>query len=542
MPTSTGLRLEHVSKSFDATRALDDASLNVEPGEIHGLVGLNGSGKSTLVKILSGYVTPEAGARCELWGQDLSFPVRSPATHGIAVVQQDLALSSGLDVTDNVHVASTAGGRRSPLSRVQRAAERKHLREFVTSLGWKLPVSRPVAELTSAEQAMVSIVRALRVAYVAGLNNCLLILDEPTAYLTSEDTNRLFAAVSSLIKNGSSAIIISHRLDDILSLTHRVTVLREGRVTGVEETSRLSKHRLSEMMAGRQLASLATSAQQNHTPSDSRTSRLQVAHLAYDGVPDLSLEVGAGEILGCTGLVGCGIGGLPYAITGLMPRSGEVRVHSHPIGPRVGSAVDAGITLVPENRLRQALWSRGTVTENLTVQRRSTARRRLLVRRSEMDGLTQRTLASENIVARGPRALIAELSGGNQQKVVIARALRQPALKVLILHEPTSGVDVGARAGIYHAIRQRSEEQGLAVLLCSSDIEEVALLSHRVLILVDGHIHAELAGDRVTADNIALACQAGAGSQPNGDHATGSAVPGAGCQATVTTQPDANRR
>jgi ribose transport system ATP-binding protein len=501
------LSLEMISKTFGATQALRGASLSVAHGEIHGLVGLNGSGKSTIIKILSGVLIPEPGARCHLWGSEIAFPIHFASSLGIAVVQQDLALNKELSVIDNMNVAGAVAPLRSLLSPVIRRNEIDKVNVLLSSLGWELPLKAKVADLEAGEQALVSIVRALSLARQQGNDRCLLILDEPTAYLTDADSERLFGAVKQLVARGSSAILVSHRLDDILQTCGRVTVLRDGEVVGVQETAQSTKSSLTSLMTGQTVVKQGSGDREVNQRTAPKSSRLRIDGVRTERLHGVTLSVDDGEILGCTGLRGTGFEELPYMIAGLIPHRGEIAVEDRAIGRNATQAANAGVAIVPEDRLGQALWSLGTVAENLDAGRRSGRFGKFFVRKSAVEGKSKELMTTYSVVAHGPRAFIKELSGGNQQKVVLARALRRKDVKLLVLQEATQGVDVEARRVLYGAVKERTRTSGLGVLICSTDLEELASMCDRVLVFSSGRITDELVGGDVTVDRIALACQ-----------------------------------
>jgi ribose transport system ATP-binding protein len=503
------LRLSGISKAFGSTQALCDASLTVLAGEMHGLIGLNGSGKSTLVKVLSGYLTPDrtTDARCQVWGEPTALPIASPERLGIAVVQQDLALCKEMSVADNINIAGALGTSTSPLTRVRHRDESRRLRATFKELRWDIDARSIVGKLTAGEQAMVSIARALIVAERRRAQGSILVLDEPTAYLTQEDSDKLFRAVRDLVAVGHAAIIVSHRLDDIQQLCHRVTVLRGGRVVCSAAIADVTKRSLTSMMTGQEALADPPRDSGGRRAAEPGRGVLELDGLSCGRARNVSLSLRKGEILGCTGLLGSGPEELPQAILGVSPRTGEVRLHGRELTRHTPSVVEAGIAIVPEDRLRKALWREGQVIDNLAldiVRRRGS--RRWFVRRRDIEQSTRSVMQQYGVVAPSTKSKMWQLSGGNQQKVVLARALESHQPDVLVLHEPTAGVDVDARASIYAFIRQKVAE-GLSVLLCSSDVEEVASLSHRILIFKDGEVIREMADDDFTPQSVAIACQ-----------------------------------
>jgi ribose transport system ATP-binding protein len=526
--------LRGVSKKYGSTRALESVDFSVRKGEIHGLVGFNGSGKSTLAKILSGAVTPEPGGRCILWGSDHALPLRLAVKHGIATVPQTLGLDKTLTVLDNVNIggvlARESGSRTWAL---RRRSEADRLRALLTELGWTLDPMTEVGQLSPGEQAIVAIVRAFASTQLRqpsshespGSRLACIILDEPTAYLTADDTARLFRALRRLVSHGNSAILISHRMADIFSVCERVTVLREGRVVAAESLDRTSVRSLTALMAGARTPVGAPSTsmvgrRQSPAGESSNVETIKpraafdqpvlvVRGLSAGRLRDFRLDGHRGEVVGCTGLIGSGIDELSYAIVGAIPRTGEVRINGQRIYRGPSEARRKGLVLVPADRADQALWSEGSLEENLCLTATGGGRRHMLyMSRRRYREAVKSTLEDYAVVARGPADKISELSGGNQQKLVVARALGAIGLKVLVLHEPTSGVDVGARASIYAMIKAHAE-RGLSVIVCSSDIEEIVQISDRIIIMVDGVAQDTFAGRSISVEAVALAASQG---------------------------------
>jgi ribose transport system ATP-binding protein len=505
----SALHLSGISKAFGSTQALWDASLSVNAGEVHGLIGLNGSGKSTLVKVLSGYLTPDRTtfAECRVWGKPVTFPVASPEHRGITVVQQDLALCKEMSVADNINVAGALGTATSPLTRVRHRDESRQLRDTFKRLRWDIDSSAIVGKLTAGEQAMVSIARALTIAERRRAEGSILVLDEPTAYLTQEDSDKLFAVVRDLVAAGHAAIIVSHRLDDIQQLCQRVTVLRGGIVVGSAAIRDVTKRSLTTMMTGQEVQADPPPVGQSLRSAASADAVLELDNLNCGRAHSVSLSLRQGEILGCTGLLGSGPEELPLAILGVRSRTGAVRLHGRALTTHTPSVVRSGIAIVPEDRLRKALWREGQVIDNLgldIVRRRGW--RQWFVRRRDISRSARHLIRQYGVVAPSAQSKMWRLSGGNQQKVVLARALESVRPEVLVLHEPTAGVDVDARASIYAFIRQKAAE-GLSVLLCSSDVEEVAALSNRILVFKDGEVIREMVDGGFTPQAVAMACQ-----------------------------------
>jgi ribose transport system ATP-binding protein len=524
------ITLSGISKRFGSTQALEAVDFSVRVGEVHGLVGLNGSGKSTLLKVLSGYVTPAAGAVCHLWGSHTALPIKFPWRHGIAFVPQTLALNRSLTVLDNVNVAGALRGDSSGAWLLRPKQEAQQLRDVFHDLGWSLDPGTEVRHLTPGEQAIVAITRAFTSTRLedgggtASRSSCV-VLDEPTAYLTQADTGRLLHAIGRLVSEGDSAILVSHRLDDVFATCQRVTVLREGRVVAVKEVKDTSKEQLVALMtgglartrpasaAGRRPAAGVRPNSDNSgrrsaadPPGDtSQAGSLVVRGLSSSRLQSLDLRVPRGVVVGCTGLVGSGIDELTYAVIGSARRGGEVLLDGRVIAANPEAARQAGLAVVPADRAGQALWVTGSLADNIDAPPEAVRWGGLYVSRRGVRRNVRSILDEYGVVARGPDDRVAELSGGNQQKLVIARALAMPGLKALVLHEPTSGVDVSARAAIHAMIRARVAA-GLAVLVSSTDIEEIVEISDQIVVLVNGHAAEKFTRSEASVDKVALAC------------------------------------
>jgi ribose transport system ATP-binding protein len=508
--TDVAVSIRGLDKSFGSQRALDDVSLEVPAGSVHGLAGANGSGKSTLVKVLSGYHEPDRYEACAVWGQDVALPLKDAATHGIVVVQQDMALAEDLTVLENVAIS---GGLHPPAGRgmpLRRGVERKELRRVLRELGWTnvAPDAR-IRDLTAAQRAIVAIVRAVTLGLRSGTTRVLLILDEPTAYLSDKDSRELFGLLDRMISAGNSAILVSHRLNDIVEHCDHATVLRDARVVG-RLTGKLEKAEIEDLMIGELAGRESLQARTRARKSAATRPRLTLKDFSCETARDVEVAIDPGEILGCTGLAGSGFEELPYGIAGVSWHTGTVSLDGASVAPgSIENAHAAGIGIVPDDRSARALWPVGSVAENLFMMEAPHGRLRyvrpMLKRRDR--AVARRTMVDYGVTTREPDASVNSLSGGNQQKVVLGRVLARRDLRLVILHEPTSGVDVGARTGIYNILRRRVQESGLAVLLCSSDLEEVALLSDRVIVFAGGRVVARIDESDIAEDRLSRAMQ-----------------------------------
>ena len=478
------LEVHALNKTFGPVQVLTDVELTVLAGEVHGLAGQNGSGKSTLIKILTGIYTPDSGARYHVDGQAMHLPVRWPEVHaaGISVVHQDLGLLDQLTVAENVCVGGFPTARL--LGRIDRGKRDRLTERTLARLGVDLEPSALVGTLTAAERAEVAIARALR-DHAAGSG--LIILDESTRALAGADLQRIHDLLRRVTADGSAAVMISHNLIELMGITDRMTILRDGRLAGAAlSTSELSEEEIARRMLGGTLE--ATNARSAHRATPEPT--VTVTGLAGKQIADVSFSLAAGEVLGITGLPGNGYEHIPYLLTGAEPATGgQVRTAS--TGSTASTTVDltragvrgclrAGIVLVPERRDRDGLAFEINVRDNISLpQLRRRGRPWFVARGWQREG-AESAVDELDIKPPTPSMLVKQLSGGNQQKVLLAKWLTTgPTL--LVLHEPTQAVDVGARADILHALR-RAATGGMAVILVSSEPEDLAATCDRVLI------------------------------------------------------------
>jgi ribose transport system ATP-binding protein len=461
-----------------------------------GLIGENGAGKSTLMRILGGVLAADAGTiRWE--GREVELrSVAEAAALGIGFVHQELNVLDNLDVAANLYLGREPvhGGALRLIDRKRMEAEASpHLRR----LGLSISPRTPVARLSIAQRQLVEIARAL--AQEARL----LILDEPTSSLTLAETDRLLETVAELRGHGVSVIYISHRLGEIERCADRVVALRDGRNAGELARQEIRHDAMVRLMVGRELRDLYVP-----TAGTPGQPRLEVRELRTTARPGqaITFSVAGGEILGLAGLVGAGRSELAQAIFGVEPPlSGEIRLDGQPLsirGPR--DAIDAGIYLVPEDRRGAGLVTEMTLRENVTLPGLRRYAPLSLIRRDRETAVAREQLAALRIKAPGVETKVGNLSGGNQQKVVLSRWLALEP-KVLIFDEPTRGIDVGAKAEIYRLMRDLAD-RGVAILMISSDMEEVLGVSDRVLAMHEGAITGELSRDRLSEEAVMALC------------------------------------
>lgn len=468
-----------ITKSFPGVRALDGVDLDVRAGEVHCLLGQNGAGKSTLIKVLAGAHQPDGGVIT--WrGEPVSLKSPIAAMRlGIATIYQELDLVEGLSVAENVflgHEPTTAG------FVVRRGDARREAAGLLRRLGHaEIDPARRVGDLSAAQQQIVSMARAL------SHEVRLIVMDEPSAALDPEETDNLLRIVGQLTADGVAVVYISHRLEEIRRIGDRVTVLKDGRaVAGGLPAKSMPTREIVALMTGRDVEYVFPPR-----PAEPRSGEpvLRVEGLARDGeFASVDLEVRPGEIVGLAGLVGSGRSEILETLYGARrPTAGRVTVDGRPLKPgSVPSAVSAGLGLAPEERKAQALLMLESVTRNVSVSTLPRFSRAGWLDRREERRAARETTRSLSLRPDNPDAQVRTLSGGNQQKAVLARWLLR-GCRVLLLDEPTRGVDVGARAELYAVIRRLADD-GLAVLLVSSEVPEVLGLADRVLVLREGRV------------------------------------------------------
>jgi len=478
--TSAAVRFENITKRFPGVQALDDVSLEIARGSCHALCGENGAGKSTLGKILAGIYEPDGG-RLFVDGREVAFTgPRDALAAGVGMVHQELAFCANLSIAENLCLAALPSER----GFVERSELFKRANTMLAEIGAELDVSRPLGELTTAQQQIVQIASAV------GSGARIVVFDEPTSSLSQVDAERLYELIDRLKQRGVTCIYVSHRMPEVFRLCDAVTVLRDGRHVGTRPSRELSETDLVQMMIGRAVS--------EYFPRPRRTAQseelLRVDALSLPGkFEDVSFTLHAGEVVGLAGLVGAGRSDVAAALFGIEPAaSGSIRV-----GGRVASvrtpreAIELGIGLVPEDRKRQGLVQSESGLRNTSLTILDRLSRFSWIDRARERGIAQQYFDRLRVRAPSVDTVVAGLSGGNQQKIVLARWLAAQS-KILILDEPTRGVDVGAKAEI-HALIGELAEQGAAILLISSELPELLNLSDRILVLRAGRMAGEVA-------------------------------------------------
>ena len=486
---ATVLELADVQKSFGAVRALRSASISVQAGSIHALIGENGAGKSTLIKIVAGVYHRDAGT-FRFQGDDVDFGSTAESkSAGIAVIYQEPTLFPDLSVTENIFMG------RQPLRsgrRIDRGAMHAEASALFERLGVSLDPRRPARGLSIADQQIIEIAKAI------SLDASLLIMDEPTAALSGVEVDRLFAVARSLRDEGRALVFISHRFDEVFALCDTVTVMRDGDYVSTQPIADTTVDQLVSLMVGREVADMYPK-----TPA-----RIGDVVLEVDGLESLgtfhgvTFSVRAGEIVGLAGLVGAGRSEIVRAVFGVDAYdAGTVRLLGKAVPPHdPRAAIRAGMAFVPEDRRKQGLVTEGSVARNIASGIRGGLARFGLLTTGAENKASGPWAAKLEVKTSALDMAAATMSGGNQQKVVIAKWLAtQP--KLLIIDEPTRGIDVGTKAEV-HRLLSDLAGQGLAVLMISSELPEVLGMADRVLVVCEGHITADIPRDEATPENV----------------------------------------
>lgn len=483
-------------KQFGGTQALNKARLSVRRGTVHALLGGNGSGKSTTIKILAGVYQADAGELSVL-GHDYdlqSYTSTTAQQAGLRFVHQDLGLFEELSIEENF--ALDAGYPRNAVGGVNWKALRKRVTRLLETYEIAARPEQAIHELRPADRTLVAIARALQDDDAGEL---VLVLDEPTASLAAAESNELLERVRKRADLGQTVIIVSHRLKEVLSVAHDFTIFRDGRVVGELIDSSPTEEELVQIMAGSLVKALRPTGSEQH---EHGPEVLTLSGINSGPLRDVNLTVHEGEIVGIAGLVGSGRSSILQAIFGeVHPQSGEMVLNGQPHHPQfIDQAVDAGVGMVPEDRGRDAAFADRSITENLSVAMLKEYWATKWMSRKREVKAAQELINQFSIKVSGPQALFSSMSGGNQQKTVIARWLQRKP-KLLLLDEPTQGVDVMSRADIYEVIRQAAQA-GTGVLVASSDMSELHALCDRIVFLRSGHIDFEVQAADLSVDEL----------------------------------------
>ncbi|MFB7946241.1 sugar ABC transporter ATP-binding protein [Kitasatospora phosalacinea] len=504
-----------IDKGFAGVHALRDVALTLRPGRVHALVGENGAGKSTLIKVLTGVHRPDAGT-IELGGTEREFRTPLEAQRaGVSSIHQEVNLVPMMSVARNLHLGREP--RRRGLLDLRRM--NREAAEVLLRYGVDADVTRPLRELGLGAQQMVALARAVQ------LDARVVVMDEPTSSLEPREVDTLFAVVRDLTARGTAVVYVSHRMDELYALCQDVTVLRDGRGVHTGPLADLPRRELVELMLGRTLVA-ARERGTRHVPDADAPPALRARGLTVrHRVHGVGFDVGRGEVLGLGGLLGSGRSETAKAVVGALGAdAGRVEVDGREITRRSpAAAIRAGVVLLPEDRKAEGILPGRSVRENIVLAALPRLSRAGIVSRARQDEVVETFMTRLRIKAASPEQKVADLSGGNQQKVLLARWLCL-APKVLLLDEPTRGIDVGARAEVQGLIDELAAD-GLGVLLVSSDAEELIAGSDRVLVLKDGTPVDELTGERVDADELLAALaretRPAGGDETGGDETNG---------------------
>ena len=527
------LEVRGISKDFGSNRALDNVDLRIADGEVLGLLGQNGSGKSTLVKVLAGVYDPEPGGRLFVGGAEIALPlgVGQASQIGLSFVYQNLALAPGLSVLENLTLGQRiGGGRLSSWRPINWIAEHRSAAAVLDRYDVKLNLDRLTGELVPVDQARLAIVRAAedlrRYRTRSGYKHSVLVLDEPTVFLPEEEVDRLFDLIRTVVSEGAAVLFISHDLTAVREITDRVVVLRDGRVVGEEVTPDIREEELVDLIVGaparvgqsapaetapvedQQAVALTLAAMESVGDTTVAGENVAVGHLTGEWLRDLSFGIGAGEILGVAGLIGSGAEELPYLLFGARPvGSGTLCLGAETMdvgGLSPQRCVRERIALVPADRAAQGLSQSLTLWENIVMLVEDEHYRGGVFHRAELVTLAREAIDRFLIRPARARNPMSTFSGGNQQKALLAKwLLARPRL--LLLHEPTQGVDVGARRDIYRFVKSAADLHHMAVLWVTTEFGELAEVCDRVIVITQGRHTDTLVGEELTEEAISAA-------------------------------------
>jgi ribose transport system ATP-binding protein len=502
---STGaelLKITGLKKAFAGVPALRGVDLDIRAGEIHGLLGANGCGKSTLIKILAGFYFGDDG-EITINGVEHKLPLgpRGLSDSGVAFVHQDLGLVPSLTVLE--HMALDSNGTKPGFHRITWKKERTRVEALLNRFDLNLDVDAKIDTLSPVEKAMVAIVRAVgRQEDIAGQAGSLLVLDEPTVFLPRDEINTLFELLRKLKAQGDSVLLVSHDLDEVLEITDRVTVFRDGSLVGTRNTADCTRQDVVEMILGTR--DVQGKRQEGKVRTDIEP-RLAARDVDGERVRSLSIDLRAGEVVGVTGLAGSGFEELPELLFGARPwRAGTLTVDGEDVkAPTPKVMMSHKVVLVPSDRKSDGGAQELTVLENLSLPFFSNFARGWRIRWNVLRERAENISEKFNVTPNNIDLELGKLSGGNQQKALLGKWL-QTKPTVMLLNEPTQGVDVGARREIFKLLREAVTDD-MAILCATSDYEQLVELADRVLILADGEVREELRGSEITKESMAEA-------------------------------------
>lgn len=486
------LEMRHIKKSFSGVQALGGIDFSVRKGEVHALLGENGAGKSTLIKVLGGIYNPDEG-EIHINGNKVAIEKVTQAHNlGIGIIHQEIVLVPYLSVAKNIYLGRELQTKSGILDDKKMIDESQ---KMIKKLGLKVDVTRPVAELTIAQQQMVEIVKAI------SFNTNIMVMDEPTSSLSDEEVDKLFEIISTLKSHGVSIIYISHRIDELFRISDRITVIRDGLYVGTRDTTKTNSKELVSMMVGRTLESFYT---RTYNEIKNAPVVLEVKHLtSKDFFKDVSFSVRKGEVLGFAGLVGSGRSEIMMSIFGCGPfrTSGTVLLNGVEVNFKNSlHAIQSGIGFVPEDRKKQGLILDNSVGYNITLASLRFIMQGITISKKKRQKTIDSYIEKLKIKTTSPEAEVLSLSGGNQQKVVLAKWLATKP-ELLILDEPTRGVDVGAKFEIYTIINQLAIE-GIAIIFISSELPEIINMCDSVCVIRSGRLVKQIPKEKLSQESI----------------------------------------
>lgn len=483
----------NICKRFAGVRALDGVNLDLYPGEIHALIGENGAGKSTLIKVLSGIYVRDEGTILYNGKEVEIGTIEAAKKIGIAVIHQELSVVKALTAPENVFLGEEII-RGKFIKTLDAKRMREETRRILETLGVQVPLDVPAKELSIAQCQLIEIAKALKE------HAKVLILDEPTTALTTDETEALFRVLKRLREEKETAILfVSHRLEEIYRISDKITVYRDGKFVGCEATAMLPQNRLISMMVGRELSDMYPKKQPHLGEV-----LLEVKHLRRKGaVQDASFVLHKGELLGIGGLMGAGRTELVRMLAGVdVADGGEILLNGSPLKLRhPEDAIAAGIVLVPEDRKKSGLFVSLSVNDNVSLPTLKNYEKHFQIDRKEEKQAVEHVIDKLSVKLASPSVPVKSLSGGNQQKIAIGKWLLLHGIRVFILDEPTRGVDVGAKFEIYK-IMEDILEQGAAIIMVSSDLPELLAMSDRILVLREGNMMGELSHEEATEEKV----------------------------------------